>query len=145
MTVRNPLYRSGCNLEELDIPTDQVPGIVQLLSLTAGVNGLVTGTTNLFTAPQDAIITGVIVEVTTGTAVTVPPILGVGVASGEADVLFPALKAGLSATGEVYVDPILGIAVKVASGETVKLGIDTGGTGTTLTLRIHLIGYLIPS
>ncbi len=118
---------------------------IDILSITTGINAKTVGTTNLYTVPvgKTAIITGIDILVTAATAVTVPPTVGVGIASGEDDIFFPTSLIGLNLVNEIYRGVPLGVFVKGNAGEIVKLGIDVGATATTMTITVNLIGYLI--
>ncbi len=116
-----------------------------ILATTTAIDGKTTGTTNLYTVPagKTAIITQAIVRTTTATAVATPPDAGLGIASGEDDIFASSTLFGLTSSARMYVFTSQGGAVQATTGQIIKLGIDTGATGTTLTLAVDLIGYLV--
>ena len=121
-------------------------GLPTILSQTTGIDAKSTGTTTLYTVPtgKRAYITEIVFRATTVTAFggTVPT-LGVGVAAGEADIMPSTALTGFDATDELYRFSCEGTYVSVAAAGAIKLGIDTGATGTTFTIEIFLIGFLI--
>jgi len=119
-------------------------GATGILSSITGVDLKSVGVTTLFTVPtgKTATITQLVVRVTTGTAVTVPPTLGIGVAAGEDDIIVPTTLTGLNLTGEHYVLGNDGISVDATSTQVIKLGVDVGAAATTMTATIDLVGYL---
>ena len=120
-------------------------GTPSILSQTTGIDAKSTGTTTLFTVPTGyrGYITEIVFRATTVTAFggTVPT-LGVGVAAGEADIMPSTALTGFDATNEIYRFSCEGTYVSVAAGSAIKLGIDTGATGTTFTIEVYLIGFL---
>jgi len=118
---------------------------IRKLSITTGIDAKTTGTTNLFTVPSGytAVITMAVARCSTATAITVAPSIGIGVAAGEDDIFSSRALTGFTKATNAYVFQSGGNYVVVAGGSTIKLGIDTGSTGTTHTIIIELFGYLI--
>lgn len=120
-------------------------GVPAIISHTTGIDAKSTGTTTLFTVPNNhhAYITEIVfyAKTVTGLGGTVPT-LGVGVAAGEADIMPSTALTGLDATDEMYRFSCEGTYVSVDENAAIKLGIDTGATGTTFTMEVFLIGFL---
>lgn len=116
-----------------------------ILSTTSGINAKTVATTNLYTVPVGltAIITAATIRCTAATAITVGPTLGIGVAAGESDIFSSTAITALTTTAVIYNFTALGMSVSVAAGGIVKLGIDTGSTGTSQTIAVDLIGYTV--
>ena len=120
-------------------------GGVELLSITASVDAKATGTTALFTVPTgtQVIITQVAYRVTAADTVTVAPTIGVGIAGGEDDIIFPEALTGIAAVGDVFISTNSAKSVFGDSGDVISIGIDIGATATTLTLEVNLIGFVV--
>lgn len=118
---------------------------VNRLASVAGISGTTTGITSLYTVPtgRTAIITSANVRCTAATAITVGPTLGMGVAAGEDDIYAATSLASLTAVGQLYGFTTTGMSVSAAAGSVIKVGIDTAATGTSQTLTIDLVGYLV--
>lgn len=118
---------------------------VGILSTTTGIDGKATGTTTLYTVPagKQAIVLTATFRLTNSSAVISVATAGIGVASGEDDIITAAALTNLSATNKgVKFDPQLGFKVAQAT-EVIKLGIDVAYVATTATLAVDLFGYLI--
>jgi len=133
--------RSGMNVINGALPFPD-PG--RLITIT-GVDAKVTGTTTLYTVPtgKTAVITGAVIRCTAATAITVAPALGIGVAAGEDDIFASTALTGLTATTKVWSFGASGLAAPVAAAGVIKLGIDTAATGTSQTIAVDLLGYLV--
>lgn len=116
-----------------------------VLSTTTGIDGLSTGTTNLYTVPagKTAYVTKAVMEITTATGLTGTLEAGIGVAAGEDDIFASTVITGFDLTTEMYMFNSLGVMRKAAAADVIKFGIDTAFGGTTVTLKITLIGYLV--
>ena len=116
-----------------------------LLSTTTGINGLSAATTNLYTVPtgKSAIITRAILRLTATSAITGRLNAGIGIAAGEDDIFSSRNLTGFNTTGEIYIFLASGTLALAQSTNVIKLGIDTAFSGTTATLAIDLIGYLV--
>jgi len=120
-------------------------GIEQPLSTTTGIDGKVVATTNLYTVPggTTAVITKMVVRLTTATAIAGTIAFGAGVAAGEDDIFDSRSATGFDDTTKVHVFSAEATMETAQAAEVVKLGIDTAFTGTTATLAVDLFGYLI--
>lgn len=115
-----------------------------ILSRTTGINAFTTGNTTLFTVPtgKTAIITRAIVRVSAATAVTNGPTASVG-GTATADVFASTALTALNATTKMFTFSQVGMSTLVPASTTVKLNISVAATGTSETLAVDLIGYLI--
>lgn len=118
---------------------------IRILSATSNINATTVATTNLYTVPagKTAIIVGYVVKSTAATSITNGPTLGIGVASGEDDIFYPTDIKALTDTGKVFSFFPLGMSVPVAAGSVIKAGIDVSAVGTSQTIQIFLLGFLI--
>lgn len=116
-----------------------------ILSTTTGINALNTGTTALYTIPagQSAVITGAVVRVTAASGVVGVPTLGIGIAPGEDDIFSPTILTGMTSTSKVFRFASIGTFAQGSAGNIIKVGIDSAGSASSLTISIDLIGYLI--
>lgn len=116
-----------------------------ILSSGISINAKNTGTTSLYTVPigKTAIITSAIVRCTAATAITVGPTLGIGVSAGEDDMFPSTAITALTTTAKIFGFQTIGMSVSATAGSIIKVGIDTGSTGTAQTIAIELIGYLV--
>lgn len=121
--------------------------VTRVLSTTTGINAKSTGTTTLYTVPtgKTAIITQATVRCTAASAITVGPTLGIGVAAGESDIYASTALTGLinTTTANMFGFTTVGMSVTAAAAAAIKVGIDVASTGTSQTIAIDLIGYLI--
>lgn len=124
---------------------DGAAGGVRVLSTVTGINAKTTGATTLYTVPtsRTAVITGAIVRCTAASSITVAPTLGIGVAAGEDDIFASTALTGLTANTKEWHFSLTGLASKNAAASVISLGIDTAATGTSQTLAVDLLGYLI--
>lgn len=116
-----------------------------LLATVDSVSLTATGTTNLYTATEDVVITNVVVRVTAATAANGDAECGVGVAAGEDDVYSSRAFTGLDAVQEAYLFGNPGVEKHLVNGDVVKLGVDVADTGTTLTVSVDIHGYNLNS
>lgn len=114
------------------------------ITTISGINGLSATTTNLYTVPtgKKAVVTGITVRITTATGLTGSITLGVGVASGEDDIMPSTLLTGFDTTTEAFEWFADGTVYLASAGDVIKLGIDTAFGGTTVTLAVDLMGYI---
>lgn len=119
-------------------------GII-LISTTTGINAKSTGTTTLYTVPagKTFIPMSAMVRCTAASAITVGPTLGIGVAAGEDDIYASTAINALTTTAKIFSFSTIGMSVSVAAAGVVKVGIDTASTGTSQTIAIDLMGYLL--
>lgn len=115
-----------------------------LVSRTININSKNVATTNLLTVPSGKkfITTKAIVWTENSNAITIGPSLGIGVASGEDDII-GSVSVTLTANNRFYkLNPKDGAVIALA-GDVVKLGIDVGATGTSQIIKVDLFGYFI--
>ena len=128
------------------------PVSVRLASV-GSIDGKTEAATNLYTVPtgKTAIITSIIARLSAASNVTQVADIGVGVASGEDDIIASAtltsidtagLYTGLSPAGAANQ-----FAKSAVAADVIKVGVDTAATTTApedvYTLVIDLFGYLI--
>jgi len=128
--------------------TDSDPrltGVEQLLSTTAAIDLTATGTTNLYTVPASTstIITKAVLIITADSGITVDAVAGIGIAAGEDDVIAPMTLTQVRVTDDMWIFVMEGNVELALTTEIVKLGVDTGATGTTLTGTLRLYGIEI--
>jgi len=113
----------------------------QLLATVTSIDAKTVAATNLYTATATTIITKVILLCTAATAITVEATAGVGIAAGEDDVYASELLTGLDAADKAFTYIAAGTRVAVLNTQILKLGIDTGSTGTSQTFTAYVFGY----
>lgn len=125
------------------ISLNSLRGSVRRIARISGIDALVVGTTAMYTVPtgRTLVVTGVVPRVTVGTAVTVDGSVSLGT-SGSFDQIVPtAVTNQMRAVNDEYALPVSAKAVIVPAGGTVTFRRVTGGTGTTLTIDVDLLGY----
>jgi hypothetical protein len=117
------------------------------LSTTTGINGKTVGVTTLYTVPgyaTSAIITGAVVRCTAATSITVAPSLGITASEGSPGGIFAIVTlTGLTTTGKMWTFASAGLGVAAAAGVNIMADINPGATGTSQTLAVDLLGYLV--
>lgn len=139
---------AGATAQVLSINGSGIPAWVNgltVLSTTTGIDAKTTGTTNLYTVPsgKKAIIKAAIVVPTAASSITQGPVAGIGIAAGEDDVFASTQLTGMTTTSKMYTFDSVGTQVIANATEIIKLGIDTAATGTSMTVSVYLIGFLI--
>lgn len=120
-------------------------GVPVILSTTTGINAKTVANTALYTVPggKTAIVTGYVVRVTAASAVTVGASAGVGNAAGTNNIAASQAMAALVATDDLYAWPIVAASKTATATNSVYFNLGTGATGTSQTVAVDLIGYLI--
>lgn len=120
-------------------------GNIGILASVTGINGKSVATTNLLTVPSgsQAVITHVRIRLSTGTAVTGVPTVGVGIAAGEDDIMPATALTGLDTGGESWAFAPSGVQPYAGPGAVIKLGVDVAAVGTTYTMAVEVLGYLL--
>lgn len=111
----------------------------------SGINGNSIAVTLVF-IPQTGrgyfVVTGLVLEVTAATGVITQPIVSLGTTAGVPDEIIANTQAlSMDAVGRVMVIPVTSAAYAVADGQAVYFAIVAQGTGTTLTLKAHVLGF----
>ena len=116
---------------------------VYTLSTTTGINAFSATSTNLFTVPtgRTAVITDAFVRCSAASSVSGPATAGVGVTGS--DVIASTSLLNLTSTTKLFRLAASGSSVPVAAGSVVKFNIDAAATGTSQTLVVDLLGYLL--
>lgn len=114
---------SGTNTGDQDLSK-----YINAIGVVTNVDFTKTGVTKLATVPsgKTLVVTGVTVIVTDRKmTITVYPAIGVGIASGESDIMPSTTLTNLKTEGQVYRYSCSGIYVAGNAGNDIKLGIDT--------------------
>lgn len=126
-----------------------IPAAVRLARVT-GINGKTEAQTNLYTVPtgKRAIITKILLRMTSASNVTGVATVSAGVAAEFEDVVAETALTGFDTTNMVAtLSPIALTAVSVAAAGVLKLDVDTAATTTgaedTYTFEAHVFGFLI--
>lgn len=116
------------------------PGI---LSTTAGINAKTIANTLVYTVPsgKTCVVTAYVVRCTAASAITVGPSASVGTTAGGTDIATSQTMAVLTGTTNIFNWPIVGMSV--SSTTSVYFNIGTASTGTSQTIAVDLIGYLV--
>jgi len=116
-----------------------------ILSSTTGINGKTVTNTNLYTVPsgRTAIITGYVVRCSAASSITVGASAGIGNSGGTNNIVASQAMTALLTTSDLYVWNIQGGSKTVAAGSSVFFNLGTAATGTSQTLIVELIGYLL--
>lgn len=136
---------SGAGFDFSDRLTVNTNPVIVVLSSTGGINAKTVAATTLYTVPagRTAIITAATVRCTAASAITIGPALGIGVAAGEQDIFASTAITALTTTAVIFGFAAVGMSVSAAAASVIKVGIDTGSTGTSQTIAIDLMGYLL--
>lgn len=116
-----------------------------ILATVTGINGLIAASTNLYTVPtgKSAVILDAVVRLTAATAITGTCRAGIGTNGAQSNIFMDVMMTGFNTTGEFYRFVGQGNYRLAAVGEIIAFGIDTAFGGTTATLAVDLIGYLV--
>lgn len=123
----------------------QVTGQMPLLATVTGINAGTVANTALYTVPagRTAVITGIVVRCTAASAVTSGPNIGVGNVAGTNNIFASATLAALTTTSAIYSFGFAGMSVSTAAAGIIYGNISTAFTGTSQTIAIDVMGYLI--
>jgi len=146
LTANNELYYSKAGLVT-QITNNGIlasfGGGSSLLDVVTGVDFTTGGTVNLHTSDASgsfSIVTHVVVHPQTIVSLTVDPIVGVGVAAGEDDIIAPVTIPGLTANIAYTIHAGSKVATPFGA-QVIKLGIDTAATATTLLCDVYVFGF----
>lgn len=133
------------------ILNSSIPATVDgILSTTTGINAKTVANTLLYTVPAGkiCIVTQAIVRCTAATAITVGPTLSMG-RNGTSynDVYASAVLTALINTGpgagSGFGFGTIGMFAQAAAAEGIYVALTNASTGTSQTLAIDLLGYLL--
>lgn len=143
MTVQNSLPR------KVSIAADStIPSLGVQLSKTSSINMKSTGQTTLYTVPagKTAIITHIMVRVTSASNVTGVPIITAGVTASWTSILASTTLTNLDATGEYVLIHVSSPSIQTAAAGVIKLDVATAATttggGDTYVAEVRLFGFL---
>lgn len=116
-----------------------------LLSTTTGIDGKAVANTALYTVPggKTAIITAATIRCSAATAITVGASAGIGNISGTSNIFSSTAMTTFTTTTQCFQFAAVGVSVITAATGQIFLNIGTGATGTSQTLSVDLLGYLI--
>lgn len=121
-----------------------------LLASVSGINAKTVANTSLYTVPtsKTAIITAAIVRCTAATAITNGPTLSMGRNSASFNDIFAstainALTNAGPGAGSMFGFSTIGMSALAAATDVVSVAITNASTGTSQTIAIDLIGYLV--
>ncbi len=119
-----------------------------LLGKVTNVDLKATGQTTLYTVPagKNAIITEIVVVLSNGNTITVPPIARIGLASAYTEWMPATTFTGLAATNQSFnlsSSAALLVHTLFTTGQVVKVDVTTGATATTMTASFYVFGFLI--
>lgn len=116
-----------------------------ILATVGSVNAFSTGLTALFTVPSGytAVVTGAVVRCTAASAVTNGPTLGVEVVSGTYDIYASTNLVALTTTMTIFGFQTVGMSRNAAAASVINLRIGTSAVGTSQTIAVDLLGYLV--
>lgn len=119
----------------------KAPGII---STTTGIDGKTVANTVLYTVPaaKTLIITGFVLRATAATAITVGPSAGIGNISGTSNI-FAAGTTAVTTTSTIYGLSLTGASVLTVAAGTIYFNLTVAATGTSETLAVDIIGYLL--
>lgn len=111
----------------------------------AGIDLKVAADIVILSPVTDYIITGFFLEITAYSGITQDCSVSIGKNATAYDNLWlDQIAVGLNGVGAIYDFPAFGKMVEILSAEVVKMKINTGAVGTTLTARAHMIAYEKP-
>lgn len=146
ITVANTIENSGTHL----FYTNNSGARFQLdqqifLANVTGINAKTVANTSLFTVPtgKTAIVTSVVIRVTAATAITVGPSAGIGNVAGTNNIAASATMTTLQTTADDFIFIISGASKATAAAGQIYLNLGTAATGTSETIAVDLIGYLV--
>lgn len=117
----------------------------QLLSTTTGINAKTVAATTLYTVPagKTLVVTKAVVRCTAASAISNGPTAAVKVSGGSA-ILASLAMNGLTATGKAAtLDNDDEAFVLGNAGDAIQLDLTNAATGTSQTVAVDLIGYLV--
>lgn len=127
------------------ISSDSIPPI-GILSSTVGINAKSTGQTTLYTVPagKTAIITQAVVRCTAASSITNGPTASIGFTStAYSDIYMPENMLALTGTTSIFGYSTVGMSASAVAATAIKFNITSGASGTSQTLSVDLIGYLV--
>lgn len=126
-------------------PNPTIAGAPKLLSTTIGINAKTIANTALYTVPtgKTAIITAYTVRVSAATAITVGPAAGIGNVAGTNNISASQAMNLLTTTTTDFLWTVNGMSIVTVAAGVVYFNIGTAATGTSQTITVDLMGYLL--
>ena len=118
------------------------PGV---LSTINNINGKVTGQTNLYTVPlgKTAVVTSLTIRLIVATGLTGTLRCSVGANLTADDVFTNTNTTGFRSASQHWIFSSAGAVTAVSPAQIIKFAIANAFGGTTATLAVDLLGYLV--
>lgn len=125
--------------------TGAVAGQQAILATITGINAFSVANTALYTVPtgRTAIITNVVVRSTAASSVTSGPAVGVGNIAGTNNIFASATLSALTTTNSIFGFTLVGMSLSTPASGVVYLNLGTAATGTSETIAVDVMGYLL--
>lgn len=117
--------------------------VIQVLASVTGINAKTVANTALYVSPKTAVIVSAIIRCTAASGITGAPTLGVGNIAGTNNIFASTTLSTLTTTSSVFGFQLLGASLSTPPSGTIYLNIGTGSSGTSQTIAVDLIGYLL--
>lgn len=116
-----------------------------LLKITTGINAKTVANTSLYTVPagKSLVVQCFNVRVSAASAITVGPSGGVGNVAGTNNIAASQNMTALTTTANTFQWPIVGASLLTAAAGQIYFNLGIASTGTSQTIIIDLIGYLV--
>lgn len=116
-----------------------------VLSTITGINAKSVANTALYTVPtgKTAIITGYSVRCSAASAITIGASAGIGNVAGTNNISASQTMTTLTTTTSTFQWQVTGASIITAAAGQIFFNLGTGATGTSQTLVVDLIGYLV--
>lgn len=124
----------------------KVSASIGVLATVTSINTKTIAQTNLYTVPtgKTAIITAAIVRCTAATSITNGPTASIGfTASAYSDIYVGQNMIALTGTTSIFGYSTVGMSASATAASVIKFNITTAASGTSQTVAVDLIGYLI--
>lgn len=115
-----------------------------IISQTTAINAKTVANTTLYTVPtgKTLIVSALIVRCTAASAITNGPTVNVFTVSAG-DVYPSTAINALTGTSNIFGFGTIGMSISVAAGATLSLGLTVVSTGTSQTIAVDVMGYLV--
>lgn len=123
--------------------------ITTVAIIKESINAKTTGTTVLGTTEngtQRFVPTYIVLECTAASAISVGPTVSVGISAGVYEDILPPVAMSSTTANHIDVKFAGGTtsnANTVAANTDIRVNVQTAATGTSMTIRVALIGYYV--
>lgn len=137
--------RDGIQIPLGKFITNGIAALPTVLARVTGIDAKTVAVTTLYTVPtgKTAVITGALVQSGAVVAITVGPTLGLGIAAGEDDLFASTALTGLTSNAKTWFFGAPGLQAAAPAGSVIKVGVDTASTGTSQTVAVALLGFVL--